>query len=126
MQWDSSNAGGFTTGDPWLPVHPNHMSDISVAAQIEDPDSLLTWYRSLIALRLARPSIACGDQAVVRADRSVLIFERTTPGERTVVAINMMEGHEAIDPYGAVLLSTSPDPTDDLAPFEVRVIASGA
>ena len=125
MQWDSSNAGGFTTGDPWLPVHPNHKSDVSVAAQIEDPDSLLTWYRSLIALRHARPSIAWGDQAIVRVDRSVLIFERTTPGERTVVAINMAEAHETIDPSGAVLLSTSPDPTGDLAPFEVRVIASG-
>jgi len=125
MQWDPSNAGGFTAGDPWLPVHPNHATGISVVAQQGNPDSMLSWYRSLIALRRALPSIGHGDQTITRADDAVLIFERATPAERTVIAINMTDGYEAIEPYGAVLLSSDTVPSDDLAPFEIRVIASG-
>ena len=47
MQWDS--AGGFTTGKPWLPmVDPERRN---VADQRDDPASLLSHYRQLIARR---------------------------------------------------------------------------
>jgi alpha-glucosidase len=49
MQWDTSPNGGFTTGRPWLPlVDP---AARNVAAQREDPDSLLSLYRDLLAWR---------------------------------------------------------------------------
>ena len=49
MQWDASPNGGFTTGRPWLaPVDP---ATCNVAAQREDPDSLLSLYRDLLAWR---------------------------------------------------------------------------
>jgi alpha-glucosidase len=49
MQWDGSENGGFTTGKPWLP--PIDPSQRNVAAQREDPASLLNHYRHLIAYR---------------------------------------------------------------------------
>jgi alpha-glucosidase len=49
MQWDSSPAGGFTTGTPWLP--PVDPAERNVEAQRGDPDSLLEHYRRLIAER---------------------------------------------------------------------------
>ncbi len=49
MQWDGSENGGFTTGKPWLP--PIDPQERNVAAQREDPASLLTHYRHLIACR---------------------------------------------------------------------------
>ena len=49
MQWDASPNGGFTTGQPWLPlVDP---AARNVAAQRDDPDSLLSLYRDLLAWR---------------------------------------------------------------------------
>ena len=49
MQWDATSTGGFTTGTPWLaPVDP---AERNVAAQREDPDSLLALYRDLLAWR---------------------------------------------------------------------------
>jgi glycosidase len=49
MQWEPSPQGGFTTGDPWLPlVDPQRRS---VAAQRDDPASMLSLVRELIALR---------------------------------------------------------------------------
>jgi alpha-glucosidase len=49
MQWDPTPSGGFTTGTPWLPlVDP---AQRNVADQREDPDSLLSHYRQLLAWR---------------------------------------------------------------------------
>ena len=79
MQWESTPAGGFTTGEPWLPlVDPQERS---VEAQRDDPASLLAHWRELIALRRTlAPEFAWVDAAP-----GVLAYAR---GERTV-AINM-------------------------------------
>lgn len=50
VQWNSSENAGFTTGTPWLMVNPNYQ-EINVAAQEQDPDSLLSFYKQMIALR---------------------------------------------------------------------------
>jgi alpha-glucosidase len=49
MQWDGSPRGGFTTGEPWLTlVDP---AERNVADQRDDPGSVLSLVRELIALR---------------------------------------------------------------------------
>ena len=50
MQWTNGENGGFTKGTPWLKVNPL-FKDVNVEAQEQDPDSVLNYYRKLIALR---------------------------------------------------------------------------
>lgn len=50
VQWSDSANAGFTSGNPWLPLNPNY-KEINVASQENDPDSLLSFYKELIALR---------------------------------------------------------------------------
>ena len=50
MQWTAGENAGFTTGKPWLPVNPNHVS-INAEAALADPDSVFYHYQKLIALR---------------------------------------------------------------------------
>ncbi|MDD5931478.1 MAG: alpha-glucosidase [Oscillospiraceae bacterium] len=50
MQWSDAPNAGFTTGKPWLAVNPNYR-EINVAEQESRPDSVLNYYRKLIALR---------------------------------------------------------------------------
>ena len=50
VQWDSSKNAGFTTGTPWLPLNPNYKK-INVAEQEKDPESVLSYYKKLTALR---------------------------------------------------------------------------
>ena len=50
MQWDNSPNAGFTTGTPWLKVNPNYKT-INVKNQQEDKDSVLNYYKKLLALR---------------------------------------------------------------------------
>lgn len=50
MQWSAADNAGFTTGKPWFHVNPNY-TQINVEAEESDPDSLLNYYRKVIALR---------------------------------------------------------------------------
>lgn len=50
MQWDDSFHGGFTTGTPWLRENPNYHW-LNIKEQMGRKDSVLEFYRNLIALR---------------------------------------------------------------------------
>ncbi|WP_103174334.1 alpha-glucosidase [Paracoccus sp. SY] len=59
MQWDTGPGAGFTTGEPWIAVNPNS-AEINVAAQRDDPNSVLAHYRHLVALRKQHEVIVQG------------------------------------------------------------------
>ena len=50
MQWSDGKNAGFTTGTPWLRVNPNYTA-INVEKEAQNPDSVLNFYKKLIALR---------------------------------------------------------------------------
>jgi alpha-glucosidase len=56
MQWTRARMLGFTTGTPWLPVPPSAATS-TWKAEEGDPNSLLTWYRSLIRLKKTNPRL---------------------------------------------------------------------
>lgn len=85
MSWTAD--GGFTRGKPFRPVSPN-VATHHLAAQRRDPDSLWHFYRQLIGLRNAHPSIRRGDWLHGRADGMVAQWQREADGERTLVLIN--------------------------------------
>ncbi len=50
MQWSKEKNAGFTDGTPWLKANPNYTT-INAADQQDDPDSVRSFYKKLIALR---------------------------------------------------------------------------
>lgn len=50
MHWSAEENAGFSVGTPWLALNPNY-TEINVAAQEEREDSVLNYYKKLIALR---------------------------------------------------------------------------
>lgn len=87
MQWDASHAAGFTTGEPWLPL--GDPTRCSVEAQRDDPGSILTLHRRLLALRRAEPALAVGAWAPVDAEGAVLAYLRADGATRFLVALNL-------------------------------------
>jgi oligo-1,6-glucosidase len=67
MQWDATEHAGFTTGEPWIAVNPNH-TEINARAARADPDSVFHHYRRLIELRHTEPVVAHGDFTMLLAD----------------------------------------------------------
>ena len=50
MQWSDEKGAGFTIGTPWLALNPNY-TEINVENQAERPDSVLSYYKKLLALK---------------------------------------------------------------------------
>jgi alpha-glucosidase len=59
MQWDASPQAGFSSVEPWLPIAAN-TNTINAATQSEDPSSMLSLYRRLIAYRRRSPALLVG------------------------------------------------------------------
>lgn len=91
MQWDSSPNAGFTTGTPWLKVNKNY-PEINVAAQENDPDSVLNYYRRLTALRKSpeyRQLFTYGKfRPAFENSHRILAYYREKDNQRVLVAAN--------------------------------------
>ena len=88
MQWDAGPHAGFTTGEPWLGVNPNH-AEINAEAARADPDSVFHHYRQLIELRHALPVVAHGDfTMLLEDDERVYAFTRAYEGDELLVLGN--------------------------------------
>ena len=76
LQWDDSENAGFTKGKPWLGVNSNY-KNINYASQKNDPDSVLSFYKTLIALRKNSKCLVYGEFIPVYADNRIMIYQRT-------------------------------------------------
>lgn len=114
MQWDDSENAGFTTGKPWLRVNPNYKK-INVKEQLEDEDSVLGFYKKLIALRKNpeyKDTIVYGTLEPVWEERcGLMAYYRK--GEKTLLVIGnyQKEEQELLLPnaYKKVLLNNYPN-----------------
>ncbi len=100
MQWDGSAYAGFTAPDaavePWISVNRNH-TQINAAGEFDDPDSVYTFYKRLIAIRHENALVAAGDWQLIDADdQYVYAFTRTLGGEKLLVAVNLSADERSI------------------------------
>ena len=111
MPWQDGPKGGFTTGEPWLPLGPAG-TGITVAEQERDPRSLLALYRALLRLRRAEPALSVGSIGDVRAAGSVLSYRRQFGTRTLLVALNLGNERQPCTLPGAsgrILLSSTLD-----------------
>ena len=93
---------GFTTGTPWIPFG-YAPAETSVEAQDSDPDSMLSFYRSLLAFRRGHRVWGTGTSRLLSVDdRAIVAFVRENEDERYLVTVNLApEAREGAAP-GAV------------------------
>jgi alpha-glucosidase len=100
MQWGGEANGGFCPQGvrPWLPVHPNHAAGVNVADQLDDPDSMLAFYRTLLAVRRENPALSVGDYEPLQAsDPDLLLFARTSEEGNCLVALDFSDSAGRIE-----------------------------
>ena len=86
MSWSASTANaGFTTGTPYRSLSTN-VSAFNVAAQQADPNSLLAFYKAMLALRKAHPAIAAGTYDNVSVNGSAMSFQRDVYKRQSLVS----------------------------------------
>ena len=111
MQWNTQKNAGFTTGTPWLKVNDNY-TEINMETQDADPDSVLNYYRKLIALRKSpayKEVFTYGEfMPVYQNTCSVMAYYRKNEKQRILITANF--GKEAVSltleyPVKQILLS---------------------
>lgn len=123
MQWDASENAGFTAGKPWIEVNPNY-GQINVQSALDDPDSVVHFYRRLIALRNSSDVIKYGAFELLLPNHSQLFAYRRSSKEGSIivccnfsdctvqlprsvageVVINLGVDNYVMKPFGAIVL----------------------
>lgn len=133
VQWDASPHAGFTTGTPWIAVNPDY-PQVNAAAQVDDPGSVFSHYRRLIALRHDEPAVAHGDFTMLLPDDDAVYAFTRRHGDTELLVLGNFTGEEVtVDVAGwddaGLLLGNYPDaadrhpagPVGPLRPWEARV-----
>ena len=111
VQWSDSDNAGFTTGTPWLKVNSNY-KDINVQNQENDLDSVLNYYRKLVATRKSpeyKELFTYGVFEPAYEDTEyVMAYYRVSDNKRILVAANFGKDAKTIElkfPVKKVVLS---------------------
>ncbi|MCB2065635.1 MAG: DUF3459 domain-containing protein, partial [Erythrobacter sp.] len=124
MPWQPSTCGGFGSDSPWLPMGDENRLK-AVAAQQDDPQSLLNHTRTMLALRRAHPALRLG--AVSRCDvrGQMLVLGRRSDSECVRAFVNLGAEPVVLTPGeadGDVLCSVNGATADGLPPFGALVV----
>ena len=97
MQWNGGENAGFTSGRPWISL-PDNYKTINVEAEMADEDSILYYYRHLIAIRKEEPAVAEGSiEFIETSDPQILAYRRIL-GEDEILAIHNFGSEEKAVP----------------------------
>lgn len=131
MQWTNAINGGFSEHEPWFPVNPNY-TEINVSSQLQDSDSILNFYKSLIQVKKSHDIFTYGTFNLIDAENDrVFAYIRELEGKRVLVVGNLtdksasLEFNETINENNIKLHNYKDNKLNltALRPFEAFVIA---
>ncbi len=133
MQWTDAHAAGFTTGTPWIKVNDNY-TRINARRALADADSIFHYYRHMLALRKAHPTLVYGSYRPLREeDEQLFAYERADADGRYLVLLNFGSTTypvaELVPPTHRWLIGNYAMPTsavEPLRPWEARVLEVGS
>jgi glycosidase len=133
MQWHDDRNAGFTDGEPWMPVNPNHAS-VNADVARRNEYSVYRYYRRLLSLREEHDVFVYGDYVLHTPNHDrVWAYSRVTPEEELFVALNFSNDATTYRPPAnavgdAEVLASNYGVDDDrvpdaldLGPWEARV-----
>ena len=107
MQWSGAPNAGFTNGKPWFVVNSNY-KDINVESQLDDPNSVLNFYRDALQFRRDNPVVIYGDYVEhMPKSKELYVYERNLAGKKLLVICSYSEKCVRFDaPEGIILDET--------------------
>ncbi|MFD1032276.1 alpha-glucosidase [Metaplanococcus flavidus] len=124
MQWHSGKNAGFTAGEPWISLNPNYQW-LNVEAQEKDEQSILSFYKKMIALRKGNECLLYGSTELAETDcPDVYAYIREFKNLRILVVSHLDKDgcYWSLREKGKLLLSNYTVFKDKkLQPYEARV-----
>ncbi|MEA4812904.1 MAG: alpha-glucosidase [Anaerolineaceae bacterium] len=100
MQWNSKLNAGFTSGKPWLRINSDYPNR-NVAAEEEQPDSLLNCYKQLLRLRRENPALNSGTMSLKPLlNKNLLVYTRTSDKQKALIVLNFSILPQTYKPQG--------------------------
>lgn len=93
MQWDCRKYAGFSECEPWIGI-PDNYKYINAAAEEQDPDSILNYYRKLIHLRKQYAVIQNGTIEFLYQEQSEIFGYKRLSGKQELIVVNNLTGKE--------------------------------
>lgn len=132
MQWNAEKFAGFSTVEPWISSPANYKT-INVAAEQDDPNSVLSFYKMLVKFRKENKIVQDGDiNFIERENNNVVAYRRSLDGKELIVLCNFRGTETALqdktlaayvaDGYTKVI-GNYDQIADNLRPFEVLVFS---
>ncbi len=129
MPWNAvDHAGGFTAGDPWLPMPADHRQR-AVSAQAAEPGSVLNAYRAMVRFRRAQPALRLGAMRLLDSPEGTLAMVREHAGQSLLAAFNFSDRPVRLPLPAATrleLLSGHGFEPCDIGPAQLTLPAAGA
>ena len=124
MPWDKSKEGGFTSGTPWIKGDEDFQR-FNVEAELEDKDSVLNFYKELIAFRKAHKALIYGEFEVINEKtKNLFTFKRKLGEEVYFIECNLsserLKRFSSITEY-KLILSNYKETLGILRPYEVNL-----
>ncbi len=114
MQWSDRDHAGFSTSTPWLKLNPNYKT-INVAAQINQPNSVLSYYKELIHLRKHPDYVDTLTYGALtpyrREQKNLMAFYRKSDTQTLLVLANLQNSPLEVPlpgTYKSILLNNYP------------------
>lgn len=87
MQWSDDKYAGFSDVEPWMVLNENWRTN-NVKKHKEDPNSILLFYKNLLALKKKEKALSQGRQERLRGHEKALCYLREFDEKRFLVCIN--------------------------------------
>lgn len=127
MQWTNEANGGFTTAkEGWIKSNQNY-TEVNVASQEEDDESVLNFFRRMIAFRKKHLALVYGDyQSIQNEDQKIYAYRRWDEENEYLVVLNFSEDTVVFEAKGAnleLLIYNYQDAQNDLTmrPWEAKL-----
>ena len=130
LQWNAGPNAGFSTAKPWFYVNSNYPL-VNAAAEEDDPDSILNFYRRCLALRKSSETLLWGNYREYQPrSRRLYLYARCRERERILVVCSFADtpqrwklpaGYEAAAAELLLDNYSEPGAQELLRPYETRV-----
>ncbi|QKE75703.1 alpha-glucosidase [Arthrobacter citreus] len=127
MQWNSEVNVGFSNVEPWINV-PNHNRTINVEDQLQDSNSILSFYKSLLKLRSQHASLQLGQYELLKHEEELFYYIRSYSDEKIIVILNFSDEPKSImfDGYKTFELLLSSKREDLEFTKDIRILPNEA
>ena len=123
MQWNGTENAGFTSGKPWLKLHPNY-TEVNVENDLKCEDGVIAFFKAVNAYKKSSDVMKDGSFKELHRGKHVYAFERNLDGKKLTVLCNFSTKNSAYPVHveGERVLCNYSGEDKKLRPYEFVLI----